>query len=195
MVYNKRKLLEKGHIYMKVYTKTGDKGSTSLYDGTRVSKDYIRVESYGTIDELNSSLGLAKNYIEEKEVKELVSKLQRSLFDVAGELATNDYTTFKTRVTEEDIKFLESQIDHFTAIMDQENCFILPGSNLVSAHLHVARTICRRAERRMITLKGEADISDTVMKYVNRLSDTIYSIARFLETDLTYIEFGKKSNY
>jgi cob(I)alamin adenosyltransferase len=180
---------------MKVYTKTGDKGSTSLYDGTRVSKDYIRVESYGTIDELNSSLGLAKNYIEEAEIKELVSKLQRSLFDVAGELATSDYEKFKTRVTDEDIKYLEKQIDHFTSIMDQENCFILPGSNLSSGHLHVARTICRRAERRMITLKDLEPVSETVMKYVNRLSDTIYSIARFLESELTYIEFGKEHNY
>lgn len=180
---------------MKVYTKTGDKGTTSLYDGTRVPKDYIRVESYGTIDELNSSLGLAKNYIEEEEIKELVSKLQRSLFDVAGELATSDYKQFKTRVTEEDIAFLEKQIDHFTSIMDQENAFILPGSNLASGHLHVARTICRRAERRMISLKAQEPVSDTVMKYVNRLSDTIYSIARFLETDLTYIEFGKQHNY
>lgn len=175
---------------MKVYTKTGDKGTTSLYDGIRVSKDYIRVESYGTIDELNSSLGLAKNYIEEKEIKELVAKLQRSLFDVAGELATSDYRTFKTRVTEKDIEFLEKQIDHFTSIMDQENCFILPGSNLSSGHLHVARTICRRAERRMITLKESEDLSKTVMKYVNRLSDMIYSIARFLESELTYITFG-----
>lgn len=176
---------------MKVYTKTGDKGTTSLYDGTRVSKDYIRVESYGTIDELNSSLGLAKNYIEEPEIKTLIAKLQRTLFDVAGELATTDYTTFKSRVTEEDIKFLESRIDHFTSIMDQENAFILPGSNLSSGHLHVARTICRRAERRMISLREVEDISPTVLKYVNRLSDTIYSIARFLETELTFIEFEK----
>lgn len=176
---------------MKVYTKTGDKGTTSLYDGTRVSKDYIRVESYGTIDELNSSLGLAKNYLEEDEIKKLVSKLQRSLFDVAGELATIDYNSFKTRVTEEDIEELENQINHFTSIMDKENLFILPGSNLSSAHLHVARTVCRRAERRMISLKGEEEVSDTVIKYVNRLSDLIYSIARFLESELTYIEFGK----
>lgn len=176
---------------MKVYTKTGDKGKTSLYDGTRVAKDYIRVESYGTIDELNSSLGLAKNYIEQAEIKELVEKLQRSLFDVAGELATSDYTQFKSRVTEEDIKGLEHQIDHYTHIMDQENCFILPGSNLSSGHLHVARTICRRAERRMLTLKSKEDISETVLKYVNRLSDLIYSIARFLESELTYIEFKK----
>lgn len=176
---------------MKVYTKTGDKGTTSLYDGTRVSKDYIRVESYGTIDELNSSLGLAKNYLEEDEIKKLVSKLQRSLFDVAGELATVDYNSFKTRVTEEDIDELENQINHFTSIMDKENLFILPGSNLSSAHLHVARTVCRRAERRMISLKGEEEVSDTVIKYVNRLSDLIYSIARFLESELTYIEFDK----
>lgn len=176
---------------MKVYTKTGDKGTTSLYDGTRVAKDYIRVESYGTIDELNSSLGLAKNYIEEDEIKTLIAKLQRSLFDVAGELATSDYSQFKSRVTEDDIRFLEKQIDHFTKIMDQENCFILPGSNLVSGHLHVARTICRRAERRMLTLKSKEDVSETVLKYINRLSDLIYSIARFLESDLTYIEFKK----
>jgi cob(I)alamin adenosyltransferase len=176
---------------MKVYTKTGDKGTTSLYDGTRVSKESIRVESYGTIDELNSALGLAKNYIEEEEIKKLVAKLQRSLFDVAGELATSDFTKFKTRVTDKDILFLESQIDHFTSIMDQENCFILPGSNLSSGHLHVARTICRRAERRMLTLKANEPVSETVLKYVNRLSDLIYSIARFLESELTYIEFGK----
>ncbi len=177
---------------MKVYTKTGDKGTTSLYDGNRVKKDYIRVESYGTIDELNSSLGLCKNYVEEKVIKELLEVVQRKLFDVAGELATKDFNQFKSRVAEEDILFLETQIDHFTQLMDQENAFILPGSNLVSAHLHIARTICRRAERRMITLNDLEAISTTVLKYINRLSDFIYAFARFLESELTYIDFKAK---
>jgi cob(I)alamin adenosyltransferase len=178
---------------MKIYTKTGDKGQTSLYDQHRVYKDDIRVEAYGTIDELNSTLGFAKNFILDESIFEHVEWIQRMLFDVAGELATRDATSFPERVTLDDIQKLEEWIDVYIDKMgrDQVFQFILPGSNKASGSLHVARTICRRAERRMITLSKEADVSETVLKFVNRLSDCIYSFARYLEDEITLINFKK----
>lgn len=176
---------------MKVYTKTGDKGTTSLYDSTRISKDSLRVESYGTIDELNSSLGIAKNYVDHDEIREYIEKIQLNLFSVAGELATGDYENFKFRVDEADILDLEKTMDKFIAPQDKKDLFILPGTNTRSAYLHLSRTICRRAERRIITLKGEGKVSDTVLKFVNRLSDLIFVFAAFLETDYNYIDFDK----
>lgn len=176
---------------MKIYTKTGDSGQTSLYDMHRVYKDDIRVESYGTIDELNSSLGLAKNFINDEPIFEHIEWIQRMLFDVAGELATRDGSKFPERVNAADIQKLESWIDEYIDKMGRDSAFqfILPGSNKASASLHVARTVCRRAERRMISLSKEADVSVEVMKFVNRLSDCIYTFARFLEDDITLIEF------
>lgn len=177
---------------MKVYTKTGDKGTTSLYDSTRVSKDSIRVESYGTIDELNSCLGIAKNYVENQNIYDFIEKIQKMLFNVAGELATQNYESFTFRVTEENITELEKMMDCYIAPQDKKDLFILPGTNTKSAYLHLARTICRRAERRIITLKGTDEISTTVLKYVNRLSDLIFVFAAYLESNYDYIDF--KSN-
>ncbi|QUH20974.1 cob(I)yrinic acid a,c-diamide adenosyltransferase [Alkaliphilus sp. B6464] len=174
---------------MRIYTKTGDSGETSLYDGKRVKKDDIRVESYGTIDELNSMLGLARNFIDDKEIVEIIYRIQRELFNVAGELATENGEKFKTKVSEEQIKYLEETIDNYLEKMPKMDKFIIPGTNKASASLHVARTICRRAERRILTLKKEEYVSDVLIKYVNRLSDTIYALARYLESDLKYVEF------
>ncbi len=178
---------------MKIYTKTGDKGQTSLYDQHRVYKDDIRVESYGTIDELNSALGMAKNFVQDENIFGHIEWVQRMLFDVAGELATRDGASFPERVGVKEIEQLEAWIDLYIDKMgrDQAFQFILPGSNKASGSLHMARTICRRAERRMITLSKEAEISDTVIKFVNRLSDCIYTFARYLEDELTLIEFKK----
>lgn len=178
---------------MKIYTKTGDKGQTSLFDDTRVDKDSIRVESYGTIDELNSSIGLARSFIKEEEIRKILFDIQRSLFDVAGELATTKGEDFPEKIKQEDIKKLEGIIDHYLEKMTKEekSMFIIPGSNQESASLHVARTICRRGERRMLTLSKEADIREDLIRYVNRLSDVLYAIARFLETNLSYVDFGK----
>lgn len=176
---------------MKVYTKTGDKGKTSLYDNTRVSKASLRVESYGTIDELNSSLGIAKNYVDHQEIKDFIEKIQRNLFNVAGELATSDYETFKFPVDEDDIQELEETMDKFIAPQDKKDIFILPGTNTRSAYLHLSRTICRRAERRILALKESEKVSDTVHKFVNRLSDLIFVFASFLETEYDYIDFDK----
>lgn len=180
---------------MKIYTKKGDEGKTSLYDQTRVAKDSIRVESYGTVDELNSSLGFAKNFIDDQEIYTLICQLQRQLFNLAGELATTDWRSFPEKIEAKDLSWLEKNIDKFLAKMEQKekSKFIIPGSSKASGALHQARTICRRAERRITTLAAEADISPELQKYINRLSDLIYSLARFLETDLDYVDFKKEN--
>lgn len=177
---------------MKIYTKTGDKGKTSLYDSIRVDKDSIRVEAYGTVDELNSYLGMARSFCEDEEIKLILFNIQRRLFDVAGELATLDSSKFPEKINEDNIKSLEKIIDSYLLKMNKDEAFkfIIPGSNKSSATLHVARTICRRAERRILTLSKTEEISTLLIKYINRLSDVIYTLARFLETKLDYVEFN-----
>lgn len=178
---------------LKIYTRTGDSGETSLYDGARVPKDSIRVESYGTIDELNSSLGMARQYSTNDEITAILLKLQRSLFNVAGELATTVGDTFPEKINDNDVKWLEDTIDHYLDLMNRDQVFqfIIPGSNLLSASLHVSRTICRRAERRILSLGEEAQVRPVLIKYVNRLSDALYAMARYSETDLILVEFKK----
>lgn len=179
---------------MDIYTRTGDKGKTSLFDNSRVDKDSIRVESYGTIDELNSSLGFARSFIEDEKIIEIIKKIQRELFNVAGELATGNGEEFPERVEKEQIENLEATIDDcFDAMNEKEKSqFIVPGSSKGSAALHVSRTICRRAERRITTLSRDEDISPLLQKYVNRLSDAIYSLARYSEVKLDYVDFKKQ---
>ncbi len=174
---------------MKIYTKTGDKGQTSLYDNTRVDKDSIRVESYGTVDELSSSIGLARTFIDDKEIIDILLRIQRELFDVAGELATMDKEKFPEKINEEHVAWLEGVIDTYIQKIPNINKFIIPGSSRASAALHVARTVCRRAERRIITLSKDESVSPILVKYVNRLSDALYAMARFLETDLILVNF------
>lgn len=176
---------------MKIYTKTGDKGETSLYDGKRVRKDEIRVESYGTVDELNSSIGFARNFVEEEDIVTILYRIQRELFDVAGELATTDRNQFPEKIDEDHVKALETLIDEYLEKIDKVDAFIIPGSNKAAASLHIARTICRRAERRILKLSREEEVSEWLMKYVNRLSDALYAMARYLETDLKYVKFQK----
>ncbi|TJX15603.1 cob(I)yrinic acid a,c-diamide adenosyltransferase [Tissierella creatinini] len=165
---------------MRIYTKTGDKGTTSLFDGNRVAKDDIRVESYGTIDELGSFMGLAKNYVEDNDIKELIENIQNKLFTLASNLATEDEANIKFHIVEDDIVFLEGIIDKYMNLLDSPMGFIVPGSNTKSAYLHVARTVCRRAERRIISLSKLAIVDPLLIKYVNRLSDCLYALARFL---------------
>jgi len=179
---------------MKIYTKSGDKGKTSLFDNTRVAKDSLRVESYGTIDELNSSLGFAKNFVEDKEIYDIIRFVQRKLFNLAGELATPDWESFPEKIIPEDIELLEEKIDYFLSQMNkkEKSMFIIPGSSKASGALHQARTICRRAERRITSLAGDVDISTDLQKYINRLSDLIYTLARYSESELDYVEFKKE---
>ncbi len=171
---------------MKIYTKTGDKGKTSLYDGVRIEKDHIRVESYGTIDELGSFLGLSKQYVEDEEIYNIIENIQNKLFTVAANLATEDKSKLQYKITEDDIKDLEDIIDKY---MDEFKGFIIPGTNKASAHLHVARTICRRAERRIISSTEVVEVDPIIIKYVNRLSDVIYSLGRYLETEKKDVVF------
>ena len=176
---------------MKIYTKTGDKGETSLFDNVRVSKDDIRVESYGTIDELNSFLGLSKNYVEDEEIYDILFKIQNKLFVVASNLATEDKNKVKYNIEEEDISYLEEVVDIYMGKLNNPTGFIVPGSGKGSGHLHVARTICRRGERNIISLSRIAEVDPLVLKYVNRLSDTIYAIARYLEEDERKVDYTK----
>ncbi|NLV75623.1 MAG: cob(I)yrinic acid a,c-diamide adenosyltransferase [Tissierellia bacterium] len=174
---------------MRIYTKTGDKGTTSLFDNKRVSKDDIRVESYGTIDELVSFLGLAKNYIGDEEIYNIIQEVQNKLFTVASNLATEDQTKVKYRIKERDIKYLEDNIDKYMARLKEPTGFIIPGSGKSSGYLHVCRTVCRRAERRIITLEGHSLVDPLVIKYINRLSDLIYALARYLEEEEIAVKY------
>ena len=173
---------------MKIYTKTGDKGQTSLYDGTRIDKDSIRVDSYGTIDELNSYIGLCMYYINEDEKKVLFS-IQRDLFYIGAELATKNTDKLNKVINDEDIKNLESIIDKYMGESKGLDSFIIPGTSLASAHLHIARTICRRAERIIISLSKIEQVNPMLIKYINRLSDALYAIARYSEEKLIPMEF------
>ncbi|MDR7870958.1 MAG: cob(I)yrinic acid a,c-diamide adenosyltransferase [Tissierellaceae bacterium] len=166
---------------MNIYTKTGDKGETSLFDNKRVSKDDIRVESYGTVDELGSWIGLTKNYVDDDDIYNRLQDIQNKLFTVASNLATEDQTKIKHHIVEDDIIFLEKIVDDYMGKLNNPTGFIVTGSSKESAYLHVARTVCRRAERRIISLSKIAEINPLVIKYVNRLSDALYAIARFLE--------------
>ena len=179
---------------MQIYTKTGDKGQTSLYDGTRIDKDSLRVESYGTVDELNSSIGFAMKFVEDGQIQETLKKIQMRLFFVAGELATVEEGKYKYKVKDEDIEALEKIIDYYIPKISGGDKFIVPGSSTAAAALHVSRTICRRAERRIITLKRNEEVSEILLKFVNRLSDVLYTYARFLESNLTVMDFEKAYN-
>ncbi len=174
---------------MTIYTKTGDKGKTSLFDNKRVFKDDIRVEAYGTVDELGAFMGLAKNYVEDKEMYDYIYKIQNKLFTVASILATEDSTKIKHNIKETDISDLENIIDVYMGRLGDPTGFIVNGSGKKSGHLHVARTVCRRAERRIITLSGVAQVDGLLIKYVNRLSDALYAMARYSEENETNVKY------
>lgn len=174
---------------MNIYTKGGDKGKTSLFDNVRVEKDDIRVESYGTVDELGSWLGLAKNYVEDEEMYVQIESIQNKLFVVASNLATEDPSKVSHTMNEKDIENLEKIVDHYMGLLNNPKGFIIPGSNKNSAYLHVARTVCRRAERRIISLSKLVEVDPLLIKYVNRLSDTIYAMARYSEDRQVKVDY------
>lgn len=176
---------------MNIYTKTGDKGKTSLFDNKRVSKDSIRVESYGTVDELVSILGLAKNFIDDEKMYKQITEIQNKLFIVGATLATEDPSKVPHEIKEEDIIDLERAIDEYMGKVKKPTGFIVPGSGKASGFLHVSRTICRRAERRIISLSEIARINPLVLKYVNRLSDLIYAMGRVLEEKEEKVKYGE----
>lgn len=167
---------------MKVYTLTGDKGTTALASGQRVDKDCTRVEAYGTVDELNAQIGLLSHHLAEnadEDARHTIFVIQNKLFNIGAYLATEGASGEPQQVyglTEDDVKALERKIDEMEAPF---RGFILPGGTLVSAQSDICRTVARRAERRVITLAKEAYVSPLVMKYLNRLSDFFFVFARF----------------
>ena len=177
---------------MKIYTKTGDKGQTSLFDGSRVDKDDLRVECYGTLDELSSYIGLCSVYAQDYD-KKILRDIQLKMFSVCAELATREEGKYKNIVVEEDIIHLETLIDEYITKIDEVDAFIVPGTSVLSANLHIARTICRRAERIIYSLSKVEKVNPLLLKYINRLSDMLYAIARFNETELIYIQYKNSS--
>ena len=166
-----------------LYTKTGDKGETSLYGGQRISKNSIKVICYGTMDEANSMLGLAYSKSENENVRKHINKIQKRIFSLGAELASDEkgLEMLQGKISEVDIKYLETIVDECTEIVGKQTHFVVPGVNEVSATLHVARTIVRRAERNIVSLSEVEQVREEIAKYVNRLSDTIYALARLEE--------------
>jgi len=163
---------------MSISTKSGDKGKTSLWSGERVAKNSIRVEAYGTIDELNSYLGETKHYVKLERVKEIIEEIQHDLFRVGGSLAT--IGEFKKTIEKQHVDRITDLVHEFEKEFEFKG-FVVPGMTVQSAKLDVARTISRRAERRVLSLADTTEISEEVKKYVNRLSDLIYILARVEE--------------
>ena len=172
----------------KIYTKTGDKGETSLYGGTRVSKAAARVESYGTLDELNAFIGLAKAEISDEKVLNQLQKIQFDLFTVGSEAATptdklilaNGKNRLDLVISEKEITELELWMDDFDAELEPLKFFILPSGGKAAATLHVCRTVCRRAERAMVFLNETEEVRPELIKYLNRLSDYLFILARYI---------------
>ena len=163
---------------MKIYTKTGDEGKTSLFDNSRVWKSDERIMSYGSIDELNSSLGIALSLELDNEIKDILIKIQNDLFVVGSDLANPDMSDKKIRTTEEMIVYLEQKIDLLEPQLDPLTSFILPGGTLLASILHLSRTISRLAETHIVALSRKEEISKEAAIYLNRLSDLLFILAR-----------------
>jgi cob(I)alamin adenosyltransferase len=166
---------------MKIYTKTGDTGETGLFGGPRVSKDAPRIEAYGTLDELNAVLGVVRASGLPAAFDAAVARVQHQLFDLGAELASPDPEKLRVSgIGEQEIAALEQEIDAWEATLPPLRQFILPGGSLAGAQVHVARTVCRRAERRLVTLAAveREHIDPLAVKYVNRLSDWLFVLAR-----------------
>ncbi len=164
---------------MKIYTKTGDAGETGLFAGPRVRKDAARIEAYGTVDELNAVLGFARTQSLPANLDSIVARIQNELFRLGAELATPDRSRCATAVlTDNEITVLESEIDVLEAALAPLSQFILPGGTCAAAALHVARTVCRRAERRVVSLATAEPLGEVAIAYLNRLSDFLFVAAR-----------------
>ena len=177
----------------RVYTRTGDRGETSLVGGKRVPKDSARIDAYGTIDELNSIIGLARVFNEENLdagdahhfLDEVLCKIQDELFDLGSELATppESYQEGMFRVCQTEVKNIEKLIDKCQEDLQPLESFILPGGGRIGAYLHQCRTVCRRAEREILRLSREETISEWPLKYVNRLSDLFFVLSRWISKE------------
>lgn len=167
---------------MKIYTKTGDDGTTGLFNGARVKKSNQRVNLYGTTDELNSIIGLAVSASEKEELNQDLEKINNLIFDLGSDLATplDPPPKFEVpRISSNHIDWLEKRIDKYDESLEPLKTFILPGGSMQAAFLHQARTVCRRAERLAVELSEEEDLGDYAVKFLNRLSDYLFAAARY----------------
>ncbi|GGD42814.1 cob(I)yrinic acid a,c-diamide adenosyltransferase [Muriicola marianensis] len=178
---------------MKIYTRTGDEGMTALFGGTRVPKHHIRIQSYGTVDELNSWLGLLRDQEVHPRYKEVLMKVQKDLFTIGAILATDpEKAVLKSgkerlnipKISKEDVIYLEKEMDHMEESLPQMTHFILPGGHPAVSYCHIARTVCRRAERMACLLHENQPFDAEVLSYLNRLSDYLFVLARAFTYDL-----------
>lgn len=178
---------------MKIYTKTGDSGTTALFGGTRVPKDHIRIESYGTVDELNSYIGLIRDQEMNPHYKNILIEIQDRLFTVGAILATppekevlksGENRLKNLGIIESDIELLENEIDTMESELPPMTHFVLPGGHTTVSYCHIARCVCRRAERLAVHLSHNEPVTEIVIKYLNRLSDYLFVLARKLSFDL-----------
>ncbi len=168
----------------KIYTKTGDQGETGLFGGKRLPKYHIRIESYGTVDELNAHLGLVRDGISDAADRELLKNIQDLLFTVGSLLASDPEKPLSTPdLQEEDVEVLELAIDRFEEILPPLKNFIIPGGHPVVSQCHVARCVCRRAERMVVALATEEPVEAIVLRYLNRLSDFLFVLSRKIAQD------------
>ncbi len=182
---------------MKVYTKTGDTGTTALFGGTRVPKDHARIESYGTVDELNSYIGLIRDQEINQNYKNILIEIQDRLFTVGAILATppekellknGEKRLQNLGIVESDVELLENEIDTMEDSLPQMTHFVLPGGHTTVSYCHLARCVCRRAERLAVHLSHNEPVAEIAIKYLNRLSDYLFVLARKLSSDLNATE-------
>jgi cob(I)alamin adenosyltransferase len=173
---------------LKIYTKTGDKGTTSLIGGTKVPKSHLRIEAYGTTDELNSHIGLCRDLLTDEKSREVLLETQDRLFTIGSSLACDPIKEPKMRIPdlkESDIKLLEDEIDRMNDALEPMKHFVLPGGNPIVSQLHIARCVCRRAERCCVRLELESlEVDSIILKYLNRLSDYLFVLSRYASHQL-----------
>ena len=171
---------------MKIYTKGGDKGTTALFGGTRLPKHHIRIESYGSVDELNSFIGLVRDHVKEDQLRATLKSIQETLFTVGSHLAADPSkeNLWLPEIKQEEVEMLEQGIDKMDEVLEPLKNFILPGGHPVVSHCHVVRCVCRRAERNVVALSEIEAIPPILIQYLNRLSDYFFVLARFLGKEL-----------
>ena len=169
----------------KIYTKTGDQGQTSLFGGRRVSKGHLRIDSYGTVDELNSYVGLVRDQLSEDTIRAVLKKIQDRLFTIGANLAADPEKDLpKPDLLASDIELLEAEMDRMDETLPELRNFILPGGHPTVSFCHVARCVCRRAERLVVVLADEEPVDPIVIQYLNRLSDYLFILSRRIAADL-----------
>lgn len=171
---------------MQIYTRTGDDGTTGLIGGSRVKKYDIRLEAYGTVDELNSYIGVIRSLQTDDHADAVLAKIQNILFVIGSNLASDESTGLikkKLSCTEDDVLMLEKEMDQLFTVLPKLNNFILPGGCQASSFCHVARTVCRRAERRIVELSDKTEVESNLIKFINRLSDYLFVLSRKVSMD------------